>query len=91
MKHYTITNDSKAKVAFKNHYGDDAKFLNICTCQQINASQAWIITDCFGNKFLQSYNTIVSIYYADTKQVERLGRWSVTTSKHQLLFERMVY
>ena len=58
---------------------------------QIDSKQAWVITDTWtGNKYLQSYNTIVSVYFADTKEVLRLGRWSVTTSKHQSFFERMI-
>ena len=59
---------------------------------QIDSKQAWVITDTrTGNKYLQSYNTIVSIYFADTKEVLRLGKWSRTTSKHQTFFERYVY
>ena len=58
---------------------------------QIDSKQAWVITDTWtGNKYLQSYNTIVSVYFADTKEVLRLGKWSVTTSKHQSFFERMI-
>ena len=58
--------------------------------QQINSCQAWILKDKFGNKYLQSYNTIVSVKFADETNVLRLGKWSVTTSKQQTLFERIV-
>ena len=58
--------------------------------QQINSCQAWILKDKFGNKYLQSYNTIVSVKFADETNVLRLGKWSVTTSRQQTLFERIV-
>ena len=95
MKHYFITHKEKAIEALTNHYKNINAdvFRNMfydCDFEvsQIGSCQAWILRDKFGNKYLQSYSTIVSIYFADTQKVERLGRWSVTTSKHQTLFER---
>lgn len=56
---------------------------------QIDSKQAWVITDTFtGNKYLQSYNTIVSIYFKDTDEIKTLGKWSVTTTRHQNCFYR---
>jgi hypothetical protein len=56
---------------------------------QIDSKQAWIITDTWtGNKYLQSYHTIVSIYFKDTDEIKELGKWSVTTTRHQNLFYR---
>ena len=54
---------------------------------QIDSKQAWVITDTWtGNKYLQSYNTIVSIYFKDTDEIETLGSWSRTTTRHQSCF-----
>ena len=56
---------------------------------QIDSKQAWVITDTWtGNKYLQSYNTIVSIYFKDTDEIETLGSWSRTTTRHQSCFYR---
>lgn len=55
---------------------------------QLGYKQAWVITDTLtGDKFLQSYSTIVSIYFKDTAEIKTLGKWSRTTSKHQQIFE----
>lgn len=93
MKQYNITETKEAFNAFFDHYGECA-FYDIfrnCSAQAMGSKQAWILTDEKGNKWLQSYNTIVSVKWADTQKVERLGRWSLTTSKHQTLFERTIY
>lgn len=91
MKQYPINKDTMAFNAIKNHYGENYPLMkNWELVQQIKSCQAWIIKDCFGNKYLQSYNTIVSVYFADTSEVLRLGKWSTTTSKHQTFFERLV-
>lgn len=56
---------------------------------QIDSKQAWVITDTWtGNKYLQSYNTIVSIYFKDTNEIITLGKWSRTTKYHQTCFYR---
>lgn len=56
---------------------------------QIDSKQAWVITDTWtGNKYLQSYNTIVSIYFKDTDEIITLGKWSRTTTRHQTCFYR---
>lgn len=56
---------------------------------QIDSKQAWVITDTWtGNKYLQSYHTIVSIYFKDTDEIKTLGKWSVTTTRHQNCFCR---
>ena len=56
---------------------------------QIDSKQAWVITDTWtGNKYLQSYNTIASIYFKDTDEIKMLGKWSVTTTRHQNCFFR---
>lgn len=39
-----------------------------------------------GKKELYSYNTLVSV--CNNGQVEHLGKWSQTTSRHQKEFER---
>ena len=98
MKQYSISHKEEAIEALTNHYKNISAdvFRNMfydCDFEvsQIDAKQAWILRDKFGNKYLQSYNTIVSIYFADTQNVERLGRWSLTTSRHQSLFERTIY
>ena len=45
------------------------------------------VIDYGNNKYaLQSYNTIVST--ADNGKVEHLGKWSMTTSRHQREFEK---
>lgn len=93
MKQYSITHKEKAINALVNHYKNieanvfsNMFYENNFDVWPIGSCQAWILRDKFGNKYLQSYNTIVSIYFADTQKVERLGRWSVTTSKHQSFF-----
>lgn len=54
---------------------------------QIGSKQAWVITDTWtGNKYLQSYHTIVSIYFNDTGCIKMLGKWSRTTTRHQSCF-----
>lgn len=90
MTQYSINHDAHAAEAIRKHYGKKYPFMSSCEVQQIGKKQAWIICDQFGNKYLQSYNTIVSIYFADTREVLRLGKWSVTTSRHQSEFERLV-
>lgn len=90
MTQYSINHDTKAAEAIREHYGEKYPFMSSCEVQQIGSKQAWIIRDQFGNKYLQSYNTIVSIYFADTREVLCLGKWSVTTSRHQSEFERLV-
>ena len=57
MKQYPITKDTLAFTAIKNHYGGNYPFMkNWELLQSIKGCQAWIIKDCFGNKYLQSYN-----------------------------------
>lgn len=90
MRQYPINYDTEAFEAFKKHYGDKYPFMSFCEVQQIGCKQAWIILDKFGNKYLQSYNTIVSIYFSDAREVLHLGKWSVTTSRHQSIFSRLV-
>lgn len=100
MKQYSINHDNAAWIAFKNHYNigertpgsvlQRLKFLAQKTVTAIGSKQAWIIEDYNGNKWLQSYNTIVSVKWADTNEIEHFGKWSVTTSRHQSTFARMV-
>lgn len=90
MKQYNIKNFIEARNAIKAHYGENYCFDLSKDGLQLGNKQAWIICDKFGNKYLQSYNTIVSIYFADTQKVLRLGKWSVTTSRHQSEFECIV-
>ena len=48
---------------------------------------AWVVRDTAnGVLALQSYSTVVSVLMGG--EVRRLGKWSVTTSKHQCQFER---
>ena len=97
MRQYSINHKEELFEAIKKHYKD--MDMNIVynmfynkdfEVQQINSCQARILKDKFGNKYLQSYNTIVSVKFADETNVLRLGKWSVTTSKQQTLFERIV-
>lgn len=99
MKQYTITNDTEAFKAFARHNNIDLnapgvilsklRFMAGCECQAFSRKQMWILTDEAGNKWLQSYNTIVSVKWADTGAVEHFGKWSMTTSHHQGLFARV--
>ena len=89
MKHYEIVEKEKAVEAFHKHYGYDNVFpLTFTNHVQIGCKQAWVLRDINGNLFLQSYGTSVSVKWADSHEFERLGRWSVTTSRHQTEFER---
>ena len=89
MKRYNLIETSEAKRIFHNHYGWDIEFPDTFTnCVQIGSKQAWVIRDRNGNLFLQSYETLVSVKWADTHEFKRLGKWSVTTSRHQSEFER---
>lgn len=92
MKQYNITECEKAIKAYKEHYRteeiDVANLIRSGYVNQLKSCQAWIISDHMGNVWLQSYNTIVSVRWADSGKFERLGRWSVTTSKQQTFFER---
>ena len=97
MRQYPINHKEELMKAIKNHYKDmdmnifyNMFYNNDFEFQQINSCQAWILKDKFGNKYLQSYNTIVSVKFADETNVLRLGKWSVTTSRQQTLFERIV-
>lgn len=97
MRQYSINHKEDLFEAIKKHYKDidinifyNMFYNNDFEVQQLNSCQAWILKDKFGNKYLQSYNTIVSVKFANETKVLRLGKWSVTTSKHQSLFERIV-
>lgn len=99
MKQFTITHDTEAFNAFTRHNNIDLnasgvvmsklRFLAGVTCEPIGSKQAWILTGENGNKWLQSYNTIVSVKWADTGAVEHFGKWSMTTSHHQTYFARV--
>lgn len=102
MKQYSITHCEEAVNALSEHYNDNkTNFNNLFYYMlwkeprerfevvQIGSKQAWVITDTLtGNKYLQSYHTIVSIYFKDTDEIKHLGKWSVTTSRHQGCFYR---
>ena len=97
MRQYSINHKEELFEAIKKHYKDtdmnifyNMFYNNDFEVSQINSCQAWILKDKFGNKYLQSYNTIASVKFADETNVLRLGKWSVTTSKQQTLFERIV-
>ena len=95
MKQYAITHYTYAFNAYAQKFGADqarAKFYDLVTgaeARPINACQAWVLTDRDGNKYLQSYNTIVSVKFAGDN-IQELGKWSRTTSKHQRYFYRCV-
>jgi len=99
MKQFPITHDSEAFEAFARHNNinlnepgavlSKLRFMAVVKCEAIGSKQAWILTDENGNKWLQSYNTIVSVKWADTGAVEHFGKWSVTTSRHQTYFARV--
>lgn len=89
MNRYQLIEYNIARLEFHNHYGYDMESpLTFTNVVQLDSKQAWILSDRYGNLFLQSYSTIVSIKWADTHEFIRLGRFSVTSSKHQTLFER---
>ena len=95
MNQFAIYHKEDAQRAFCKHYKlteEQARNtpLQPVNVRQLGAMQAWIITDSHGNKWLQSYNTIVSVKWADTGEFERLGKWSVSTSRQQTRFEREV-
>ena len=98
MRQYSIDHDSKAFEAFKRHYNIEENAANVLKkmtflagahIEQIGSCQAWIITDNRGDKWLQSYHTIVSVKWRNSGDVEHLGKWSMTTSHHQTRFTRM--
>lgn len=95
MKQYAITHYSDAFNAYAEKYGTDAaraKFYGLvmsASAKAIDQCQAWVLTDRDGNKYLQSYSTIVSVKFAG-EDVHNLGKWSRTTSKHQKYFYRHV-
>lgn len=99
MKQYSINHDSEAFEAFARHNNinlnepgavlSKLRFMAVVKCEAIGSKQAWILTDENGNKWLQSYNTIVSVKWADTGAVEHFGKWSMTTSRHQTYFGRV--
>lgn len=99
MKYYSIDHDTEAFEAFARHNNIDLnapgvilsklRFMAGVSHEQMGSKQAWILTDEAGNKWLQSYHTIVSVKWADTGAVEHFGKWSVTTSHHQTYFGRV--
>ena len=94
MKQYTIAYYNEAFEAYKKIHEnaqeyDFWKLLIDAEARPIDACQAWVLTDKDGNKYLQSYHTIVSVKFAGC-DVEKLGYWSRTTSKHQGYFYRYV-
>jgi hypothetical protein len=95
MKQYAITHYNDAFNAYAEKYGTEAaraKFYDLVTgasAKAIDQCQAWVLTDNDGNKYLQSYNTIVSVKFAGDC-IQELGKWSRTTSKHQGYFYRYV-
>lgn len=89
MERYNLIHTEEAKRAFSKHYGVEAVWPDTFTnSTQIDVKQAWVLRDRNCNLYLQSYGTLVSIKWADTHEFERLGKWSVTTSRHQSEFER---
>lgn len=100
MKNYNINRFTEAVDAMTEHYKCDKKDFNMLFYNmfwkepkdrfkvvQVDSKQAWVITDTLtGNKYLQSYNTIVSIYFKDTNEIKTLGKWSRTTTRHQNIF-----
>ena len=94
MNQFALYHTEEAEKAYKEHYTTQevpyALFSQGVEVRQLGAMQAWIITDRFCNRWLQSYNTIVSVCWVDTHEVQRLGHWSVSTSKQQTRFEKEV-
>lgn len=92
MNQFALYHVEEAEKAYKAHYSTNelpyALFSQGVKVRQLGAMQAWIIEDRFCNRWLQSYNTIVSVCWCDTHRFERLGKWSVSTSKQQTRFER---
>lgn len=94
MKQYSIHEYSRAKAAFNEKYSPEnvnAFYNCVIECENvapIGSKQAWIINDAAGNKWLQSYNTLVGVKWS-TGEYESFGRWSVTTSRHWTTFCRM--
>lgn len=97
MRQYPINHKEELFEAIKKHYKDmdmnifyNMFYENDFEVNQIKSCQAWILKDKFGNKYLQSYNTIVSVKFSDETNVLSLGKWSVTTSRHQSFFKRNI-
>ena len=85
MRRYSIT-DTKA---YLDHLESPKTpvWENVC---QIDNCQAWVVRDTAnGLVCLQSYSTIVSFKLGG--ETVHLGKWSVTTSKHQSAFARRSY
>lgn len=93
MKQYDINHTTEARLAFEKRYPEFAptaffeKVVHNSDVFPIGNKQAWILEDALGNKWLQSYNTLVSVKWSDGT-FERFGYYSRTTSCHQTLFER---
>lgn len=87
MQRYTLENqDAFIKYVLEKGY---EKFIDGGDWKQFRSCQAWYCTMEFVNSngefelvyILQSYNTIVAVYHAETGELVRLGKWSTTTSK----------
>lgn len=93
MKQYNINHHLEARTAFEKHFpniDNPNKFFELIHGENVTplkSMQAWAIRDEMGNIWLQSYNTIVSVKW-NNGEYERLGWWSVTTSRQQTYFER---
>lgn len=88
MEQYTIHHNTAFAEAWKKHHGENVAIPATTNVVQIGSKQAWVLHLVDGTLVLQSYNTLVSVKWANTHEFERLGKWSVTTSRHQSEFER---
>jgi len=97
MRQYDIAHDTRAFEALRRHYSIEENYSNVLKTflagshvEQIGSCPAWIITDNRGNKWLQSYHTIVSVKWRDSGEVEHFFvKWSIATDRHQRRFSRM--
>ena len=85
---FTVVNYGKYAAEFQNCIGRCPVFC----LREKNSNGTYRVAydpknDCY---VCVSYETVVSYCPAGTKEVTRLGHWSVTTSKHQTKFERWV-
>lgn len=85
MRQYAITNDSDYLDALESPKTPVWELI-----EQLGSKQAWAVRDTAnGIVCLQSYHTIVSYKAGD--ETVHLGRWSVTTSRHQSEFACRCY
>ena len=95
MKRYELVH-MKNFMCFLQEKGLDVVGGSFKNWQQFNHCQAWyceatledfITGECYDVLLLQSYETLVAVYWLDNGKCERLGKYSTTTSKQTTQWE----